>query len=115
MGKGFTPIESYSFFTWRDHSLPSDSHFAENLAIKINDIGDFLISSVSSVFHFCSVPYFIKIRNIGILPYMERPVHHPLAERDIGYSFEMAKVPSIWQSQPFVSLRQNWTIPTPII
>jgi hypothetical protein len=25
---------------------------------------------------FCSVPYFIKIRNIGILLYIERPAHH---------------------------------------
>jgi hypothetical protein len=24
------------------------------------------------------VPYFIKIRNIGILPYIERPAHEPL-------------------------------------
>jgi hypothetical protein len=38
---------------------------------------------------------------------IELSIPHPLVEWDIGYLFKMAKVPSTWQSQPFVSLRRN--------
>ncbi len=38
------------------------------LAMKANDRRYFLINSVYSVFYFCSVPYFIEKRNIGIVP-----------------------------------------------
>jgi hypothetical protein len=36
--------------------------------MKANDRRDFWINSVYSVFYFCSAPYFIEKRNIGIVP-----------------------------------------------
>ncbi len=115
MGKGFTPIESYSFFTWRDHSLPSDSHFAEDLAIKINDIEDFLISSVFSVFHFCSVPYFIKIRNIGILPYIERPAYSSPAHFPTFVSTTPTSIPYLLYPTDIATLITSYPIDLAIV